>query len=73
MAQEITTPVVLENKNIISGSEIVRIPGAPIPALIRDADYIIDYTQGEIRFLASGAAVEFSSLIDQNGIDVHPG
>lgn len=70
MVREISTAIVLENQNLVPGSEVVTIKGAPISALIRDSDYIIDYALGELRFLASGAAVEFSQLIEQNGIDV---
>jgi hypothetical protein len=71
MARQISTPVVLEHQNIVIGSEVVTIKGASIPALIRDVDYIMDYEKGELFFLTSGAALQFSQLIDQNGIDVN--
>jgi hypothetical protein len=71
MARQISTPVVLEHQNIVVGSEVVTIKGASIPALIRDVDYIMDYEKGELFFLTSGAALQFSQLIDQNGIDVN--
>ena len=70
MVQEISTPVVLAHSNIVPGSEVVSVKGSTIPAFIRNSDYIIDYTLGQINFLADGAAVALSSLIDQNGLDV---
>lgn len=70
MTREISTPVILEHTDIVPGSEIVTVKNSPIPALIRDSDYIIDYKNGEIRFLSDGAAVELSSLIEESGIDV---
>jgi hypothetical protein len=71
MVQEISTPVVLDHSNIVIGSEIVTIKGASISALIRDVDYIMDYPKGELKFLTSGAAVQYGSLIEQNGIDIN--
>lgn len=69
--REISTPIVLDHNNLIPGTEVVSIKGAPIPSLIRDVDYIIDYINGEIKFLADGAAVAYSQLIEQNGVDVN--
>lgn len=70
MAQEISTPIVLDHSNIVVGSETVTIKGASIPALIRNTDYVMDYPKGELKFLTSGAAVQYGSLIEQNGIDI---
>jgi len=70
MVQEITTPVVLAHKNIVPGTEVVTVPGSDAK-LVRNADYIMDYTNGELRFLSSGVAVALGSLIEENGINVN--
>lgn len=70
MTREITTPIVLAHKNIVPGSEIVSVKGSSIPKLIRNSDYLMDYTNGELRFISDGAGVDLSNLIEENGLDV---
>lgn len=70
MTREITTPIVLAHKNIVPGSEVVSVKGSSIPRLIRNSDYLMDYVNGELRFLSDGAGIELSNLIEQNGLDI---
>lgn len=70
MTREISTPVELAHTNIVPGTEIVSVKGSSIPKLIRNSDYIMNYTDGELRFLADGAAVSLADLIAERGIDI---
>lgn len=70
MAQEITTPIILQHSNVVVGTEVVTVKETSFPALIRDVDYIINYQKGTINFIDTGMAIELSSLIEKNGVDV---
>jgi len=70
MTREITTPIVLAHTNIVPGSEIISVKGSPIPKLIKNSDYIIDYEKGLVRFLSDGAAISIGDLIEEKGLDV---
>jgi len=71
MAQEITTPIILQHSNVIIGSEIVTVKETSSPALIRNVDYIMDYEQGMLRFIDDGMAIELASLIEEHGVDIN--
>lgn len=69
MTYLIQTPVVLSHKNIVPGTEQIRIKGTQ-QTLIRGSDYEIDYLAGELRFSKTGAVIPLGQQIEEGGLDI---